>query len=197
MQSKPNKGEVVSIERNEIVLENYETYSKSLPSHTSSSVLLKDSNGTKGTNGTNGTNGHHHQPPPTSEQLEQIRKLRMLKYPEVHGNHGKFLEFKKGFGGSGVMGKEDSSHWLNIALENYKPEIDNPSWKGVNRTELIGRRDESPKFHVRYFEIQPGGHSSLEKHEHEHVVICFKGEGTCRVGSRVWKMSFGDVCYTR
>ena len=38
--------------------------------------------------------------------------------------------------------------------------------------------------------------SSLEKHEHEHVVICIKGEGECLVGQRIWKMSFGDLCYT-
>jgi len=138
------------------------------------------------------SNGHV----PSQEQLEQIRKLRALKYPAVKGNHGKFLEFKKNFSGSGVMGEDDSSHWLNVALEMYKPEAGNKSWGGVTRTELIGKRDESTKFHVRYFEVSPGGHSSLEKHEHEHVVICIKGEGKCTVGQRVWDMSFGDICYT-
>ena len=122
---------------------------------------------------------------PTKEQLERIRMLRMKKYPDIQGNHGKFLEFKKGFSGSNQMGAEDSSHWMNVALENYKPPGgDKPNFKGVSRTELIGRRDESPKFHVRYFEVSPGGYSSLEKHEHEHVVICIKGEGRCIVGQR-------------
>ena len=136
---------------------------------------------------------------PTQEQLDRIKQLRMMKYPKIHGNHSKFLEFKKGFGGSNTMeAEEDSSHWLNVALESYKPPegVEKPSFKGVNRTELIGKRDESPKFHVRYFEVQPGGYSSFEKHEHEHVVICIKGEGKCIVGQRIWKMSFGDVCYT-
>ncbi len=72
----------------------------------------------------------------------------------MDGNHGKFFEFKAGFGGSGNMGAPDSSHWLSVALEHYKPEANNPSWKGVHRTELIGKRGETPKFHVRYFEVQ-------------------------------------------
>ena len=95
---------------------------------------------------------------PTQEQLDQVRRLRALKYPSVDGNHSKFLEFKANFSGSGAMGAEDSSHWLGVALENYKPEAENPSWQGVTRTELVGRRQESPKFHVRYFEVSPGGH---------------------------------------
>ena len=55
------------------------------------------------------------------------------------------------------MGGEDSSHWLNVALEVYKADAAG-TFKDVNRTELIGKREESPKFHVRYFEIAPGGH---------------------------------------
>ena len=70
------------------------------------------------------------------------------------------------------------------------------SWKGVSRTELLGRRGESMAFHLRYFEILPGGHSSLEKHEHTHAVIAVKGKGQAEVGSRVWGMKPLDVCYT-
>jgi ribulose-bisphosphate carboxylase large chain len=42
---------------------------------------------------------------------------------------------------------------------------------------LSGKRGESQRFHVRYFEIAPGGYSTLEKHEHEHVVIPIRGRG--------------------
>ena len=30
---------------------------------------------------------------------------------------------------------------------------------------------------MRYFEVAPGGFSSLEKHAHEHAVICVRGAG--------------------
>lgn len=50
-------------------------------------------------------------------------------------------------------------------------------FQGVARTELIGRHGEQTAFDVRYFEIAPGGYSSLEKHAHTHVVIGVRGEG--------------------
>ncbi|HUQ68512.1 MAG TPA: RuBisCO large subunit C-terminal-like domain-containing protein [Planctomycetaceae bacterium] len=50
-------------------------------------------------------------------------------------------------------------------------------FKDVARTELIGRHGEQTAFDVRYFEIAPGGYSSLEKHAHTHVVIGLRGTG--------------------
>lgn len=63
---------------------------------------------------------------PTEDQMAAIRKLRALKYPPIDGNHGKFLEFKADFSQSGAAPaaeEEDASHWLNVALENYKPPV--------------------------------------------------------------------------
>ncbi|MFQ5630545.1 MAG: RuBisCO large subunit C-terminal-like domain-containing protein, partial [bacterium] len=39
-------------------------------------------------------------------------------------------------------------------------------FQGVARQELIGRFGENTSFDLRYFEIEPGGYSSLEKHHH-------------------------------
>lgn len=47
----------------------------------------------------------------------------------------------------------------------------------ILRTELVGKNGESCQFHVRYFEVGPGGYSTLEKHVHEHVVIPIRGRG--------------------
>ena len=38
---------------------------------------------------------------------------------------------------------------------------------------------------VRYFEVDAGGHTTLEKHEHTHLVIPIKGKGACLVGDEV------------
>jgi quercetin dioxygenase-like cupin family protein len=51
------------------------------------------------------------------------------------------------------------------------------------------------KFHVRYFEIAPGGFSTLEKHEHEHVVIPMRGKGEAQAGCYIWTVGVGDVVY--
>ncbi|MGH7041394.1 MAG: cupin domain-containing protein, partial [Acetobacteraceae bacterium] len=38
---------------------------------------------------------------------------------------------------------------------------------------------------LRYFEMEPGGHSTLERHEHVHAVMILRGEGHCLLGEAV------------
>lgn len=83
--------------------------------------------------------------------------------------------------------------WKGIEDERYK--VEGGSWADVVRRVLIGTHGESTKFHVRYFEIFPGGYSSLEKHRHEHVVICIKGKGVVLVGKKKRNMGFLDTLY--
>jgi len=83
--------------------------------------------------------------------------------------------------------------WQGIKDEPYK--LEGCGWAHIIRKVLIGSHGESTKFDVRYFEISPGGNSSLEKHMHEHVVICVKGEGVVRTGKAKRKMGFMDVLY--
>ncbi len=83
--------------------------------------------------------------------------------------------------------------WRGVRDEPYKTE--RGAWSGIIRRVLIGARGESAKFHVRYFEIEAGGCSSLERHRHEHVVICVKGEGIARTANTRKKMAFMDTLY--
>ncbi len=83
--------------------------------------------------------------------------------------------------------------WRGVADEPYKTVAG--GWSNIVRRVLIGGRGESAKFHVRYFEIAPGGASSLERHRHEHAVICVKGEGLVRTGRTKRKMGFMDTLY--
>ncbi|MGC2424117.1 MAG: cupin domain-containing protein [Nitrospirota bacterium] len=96
--------------------------------------------------------------------------------------------------------------WSEVAKEPYKaggasvgrdapgaPET--ACFCGIDRQTLIGMKGESAKFHVRYFEVEPGGHSSLEKHEHEHVVICVRGKGRALAGDKVFEVGFMAALY--
>jgi ribulose-bisphosphate carboxylase large chain len=83
--------------------------------------------------------------------------------------------------------------WQGIKDEPYKTTGD--EWSNIIRRVLIGKRGETTKFHVRYFEIGPQGCSSLERHKHEHVVICVRGEGFVRTGKTKRKMGFMDTLY--
>lgn len=89
-----------------------------------------------------------------------------------------------------------SFQWEGIERTSYKQVGDH--WLGVSRTELIAEpsRNELP-FHVRYFEVEPGGYSSLEKHAHEHVVIVVRGAGTVLLEDRDQPIASGDIVHVR
>jgi len=49
---------------------------------------------------------------------------------------------------------------------------------GVAIRWLIGEKDGAPNFAMRMFEVQPGGHTPLHTHPHEHEVFIVEGTGT-------------------
>lgn len=84
--------------------------------------------------------------------------------------------------------------WMGIEPEPYKTEAG--GWADITRWSLVGTRGESTRFHLRYFEIAPGGCSSLERHQHEHVVIAVRGHGEILLEDRWEPLHPGDVAYT-
>ena len=83
--------------------------------------------------------------------------------------------------------------WRGIRSQRYKKK--NGGWSDIVRNVLIGDSGESTKFHLRYFEIAPGGFSSLEKHRHEHVVVCIKGKGRVVMGEKSHVVKNLDTVY--
>mmetsp|Transcript_12880 Transcript_12880/g.24494 ORF Transcript_12880/g.24494 Transcript_12880/m.24494 type:complete len:218 (+) Transcript_12880:122-775(+) len=102
--------------------------------------------------------------------------------PEVKGNHSKILRYQSG------------CRWKGINTEEYKAD-GTAEFKNILRTELVGKNGESCQFHVRYFEVGPGGYSTLEKHVHEHVVIPIRGRGVCTMSGTERQIGYGDVIY--
>lgn len=95
---------------------------------------------------------------------------------------------------SKVLKYQQDYTWQERARRIYKD--DSGNWTGVTRTSLIGGSDEIPvPFHLRYFEVEAGGFSSLEKHEHQHVVVIVRGRGKVTLGNRDTAVAFGDVVY--
>nr|VFJ90569.1 MAG: Cupin domain-containing protein [Candidatus Kentron sp. H]VFJ91700.1 MAG: Cupin domain-containing protein [Candidatus Kentron sp. H]VFJ98336.1 MAG: Cupin domain-containing protein [Candidatus Kentron sp. H] len=102
-------------------------------------------------------------------------------HPPLIGNHSKVIRHLGDF------------TWQDMDIKAYK--ADTETWKGITRQELIGKRGESPRFHVRYFEVAVGGYTTLEKHRHEHVVIPVRGRGEAQLGRCIYHVGFGDVIY--
>jgi ribulose-bisphosphate carboxylase large chain len=86
--------------------------------------------------------------------------------------------------------------WDGVELEPYKLDAHRGGeFRGASRQVLIGRRGEQVKFHLRYFEIEPGGFTSLERHGHSHVVIGARGRGIVRVGNTNYVLRPMDTIY--
>ena len=50
--------------------------------------------------------------------------------------------------------------------------------KNVGVRWLISKDDGAQNFAMRMFELQPGGHTPLHTHQHEHEVFVLEGQGT-------------------
>jgi quercetin dioxygenase-like cupin family protein len=84
--------------------------------------------------------------------------------------------------------------WQGVKAEKYKSSCGD--WSDIVRKTLIGNHGETSKFHLRYFEIASGGHSSFEMHKHEHVVIGIRGKGLCTVRGKTYDdIGFLDTLY--
>jgi len=82
--------------------------------------------------------------------------------------------------------------WEGVSLGHYPPERE---MKGVSVRWLIGPAEKAPNFALRYFEIEPGGWTSLDQHAHDHGVMILRGRGQVRLGEEEFEVTFGDVVY--
>jgi quercetin dioxygenase-like cupin family protein len=86
--------------------------------------------------------------------------------------------------------------WDGVEIEGYRP----GAATGVERHTIVGGRKASadepgPETELRYFELQPGAVSRLEKHEHEHYVIVKRGLGYAVIDQEVTEIAANDVIY--
>ena len=86
-------------------------------------------------------------------------------------------------------------HWDTVDQKQYKTNKSN--FKDISRYSLLGEGENEHELniHTRYFEIQPGGYSSLEFHRHPHSVIIIRGSGSVILGDEVHLLGLHDVVY--
>ncbi len=91
-------------------------------------------------------------------------------------------------------GRENGElRWRDVPVRAYGPE--NSAAEGATRQVLVGNDEEAPNFHLRYFAVQPGGHTSLDQHAHEHGVYVLHGGARLRLGDEEHELHTGDVVY--
>jgi ribulose-bisphosphate carboxylase large chain len=84
--------------------------------------------------------------------------------------------------------------WQDRTDRIYKSQSE-LSFDGVRRVELIGKNGEHTDFDLRYFEISPGGFTSLEKHLHTHVILCVRGCGVLISDQSRTELKLFDIAY--
>jgi len=80
--------------------------------------------------------------------------------------------------------------WEGIAVKPYKSE--GTHFAGVTRQTLFEGGD-GLACDLRYFEIEPGGWSSLERHHHAHAVMVVRGGGRVLVGDHIVEARTHDL----
>ncbi len=89
--------------------------------------------------------------------------------------------------------EQGEMRWEDVSVRAYGPE--NSDAAGATRQILIGVEEQSPHFHLRYFAVQPGGHTSLDQHTHDHGVYVVHGQAMLRLGDTEHEVSTGDAIY--
>jgi quercetin dioxygenase-like cupin family protein len=91
--------------------------------------------------------------------------------------------------------KHSGYRWQGVNLKEYKSRGE--EFRGVIRQTVIGEGEgeEGVSFVTRYFEVEPGGHSSLERHQHPHVVIILRGRGEVRLENDVYPIEPFDCVF--
>jgi mannose-6-phosphate isomerase-like protein (cupin superfamily) len=84
----------------------------------------------------------------------------------------------------------DGHRWGGVEHKPYK-EDERALFKDISRQTLFSRSDLAGE--LRYFEVAPGGFSTLERHEHVHAVLILRGPGRALVGDQVLDLAGNDL----
>lgn len=80
--------------------------------------------------------------------------------------------------------------WEGVTHMPYKEEGSAP-FKAISRQIL--HSDPNLEGELRYFEMDAGGYSTLERHEHVHGVMILRGHGHCLLGDTVHEVGPHDL----
>jgi quercetin dioxygenase-like cupin family protein len=85
--------------------------------------------------------------------------------------------------------------WKDVPVQVYKP--DPALFSGVTRQTILGEGpgESAAGVLARYFEVEPGGYSTLERHEHRHFVLVLRGRGTVTLGDQISEIAPYDAVY--
>ena len=87
----------------------------------------------------------------------------------------------------------NSEHFDWKTVEGIK--LSEEGLKSVTRYILIGEKEKAPNSIMRYFRVEPNGHSRLERHPQEHQVIVLHGRGKVQIAETITEIGPFDVVF--
>jgi len=82
--------------------------------------------------------------------------------------------------------------WEGITVSAYKPS--GTHFSGITR-QMVFAGGDGLACELRYFEIEPEGYSSLERHRHAHAIMVIRGTGRALVGNQVVELGTHDLVW--
>ncbi len=88
------------------------------------------------------------------------------------------------------VGKKNDFRWDGVEIRRYGDDFE-----GVTRQIFIGPNEGSNNFHMRYFRLEPGTHSNLERHPHEHGVLILHGRARLQLNNNFFDVHPNDAIF--
>jgi len=66
---------------------------------------------------------------------------------------------------------------------------------GAKMRMLVGPNDGAMNFHMRHFEVAPGGHTPHHSHDYEHEILILTGGGVAKSEKGERRFRAGDVIF--
>lgn len=66
---------------------------------------------------------------------------------------------------------------------------------GARMRMLVGPQDGARNFHMRHFEVAPGGFTPQHQHDYEHEILILKGQGVAHSEQGERRFAAGDVIW--
>jgi len=92
-------------------------------------------------------------------------------------------------------------HKFSVDQEKFQWEgvegfpVDEEGLRFVTKHILIGENEGAQNYIMRYFHLEPGGHSKLERHPQEHEVIILNGVGEVQIAETTYSVKPFDVVF--
>lgn len=92
-----------------------------------------------------------------------------------------------------VRHQKEDFRWEGVDVYPYKEE-GGTHFKDITRQTLFNGSSQFP-VELRYFEMAAEGHSTLERHEHVHIVTIIRGKGQVLVRDKVYDVGVNDMVH--